>query len=196
MNQAGKAADEEFLVDDHDHAGEQQFNEAHGHMISRQCFGYRPIPHHMPHGQVHQRNQQAQGGNKPLFELWGLVILQIGGGSRFLLCGSGQRSAVTGLFHCGDHGLWAGAALYAHGVGEQADCNGGDAIHRLYRLFHMGGAGGTGHACNVILFHNMLLCLLVQNLGKNPDDFIDFFTAVAMLGGFQHAVIHMLLEDQ
>ena len=61
VDQPLKSADKELLVDDHDHSGQQQFHQANGHMVFCQGRRDRPVPHHMSHGEVHQRNPEAQG---------------------------------------------------------------------------------------------------------------------------------------
>ena len=46
--------------------------------------------------------------------------------------------------------------LRYHGVGHQTDRGTSDALHLADRLLHMGGAGGTGHACDVeFLLHRI-----------------------------------------
>ena len=47
--QALEAADEEFLVDDHDDDRQQQLRQTHGHMIVVVEARQRPAPHHVPH---------------------------------------------------------------------------------------------------------------------------------------------------
>ena len=76
MEQALEAADEELLVDDHDDAGQQQLDQGHRDVVAVKPGGQGPAPHHVSHGEVHQHQQKAQGGNQPPPEFGGLVVGQ------------------------------------------------------------------------------------------------------------------------
>ena len=52
---AGKAADEELLIDDHDRHRQKQLIQAHCHMIACHKGWQRPAPHHMSHRNIHER---------------------------------------------------------------------------------------------------------------------------------------------
>ena len=54
IQQSFKTTDKEFLVDDHDNDRQKQLKQSHRHMVSRKERWQRPVPHHMPHREIHQ----------------------------------------------------------------------------------------------------------------------------------------------
>ena len=161
--QALIAADEKPLVDDQDDARQQQLDQAHGHVVPVEPAGQGPPPHHVPHGEVHQRQQKNHRRCQPPFEPGGLVVGQglLPGGGRGALSRSLHAGPIARRLHCGHDGLRRGRALHAHGVGEQAHRAGGDTGDLTHRLFHPGRAGGAAHPGHVVLFHATpsFLCL-------------------------------------
>ena len=157
VEEALEAVEEELLVDDHDDAGQQQLDEAHGNVVAVKPVGEGPAPHHVSHGEVHQHQQKAQRGDEPPLELGRLMIgqgVQIGAGAVGSVAGRTlEAGTVTGVLHGFEDGRLAGRALHAHGVGQQAHRAAGHARYFLYGLFHPGRAGRAAHARNVILFH-------------------------------------------
>ena len=154
--QALKAADEKPLIDDHDGRRQQQLGQAHGYMIVLIKGGQGPAPHHVPHGNIHQRQQKAQRPEQPVLQLRRLMIRQL-----FLLCrlrllrrrAALQGSAVARLLHRPDHRLRRGVALHAHGVGQKAHRAALHPRHLAHGLFHPGRAGCAAHARYTILLH-------------------------------------------
>ena len=67
MPQAFVAADEKFLVDDHDDDGEQHLGQSHGDVVVCIKSRQRPVPHHMSHGEIHKNDEKAKAGEKPVF---------------------------------------------------------------------------------------------------------------------------------
>ena len=65
--QALRAADEKFLVDDHDDPGQQQLDKAHGDVIAVKPARQWPAPHHVAHREIHQNEQEGHGRDEPLF---------------------------------------------------------------------------------------------------------------------------------
>ena len=122
VEEALEAVDEELLVDDHDDAGQQQLDEAHGNVVAIKPVGEGP--HHVAHGEVHQHQQKAQRGDEPPLELGRLMVgqgVQIGAGAVGSVTGRTlEAGTVTGVLHGFEDGRLAGRALHAHGVGQQA----------------------------------------------------------------------------
>ncbi len=152
-----KAADEELLVDDHDDDGEEQLDEAHRDVVVFEKIRQRPAPHHMPHGDVHEHSQKADGRDETLFELWSFAVFQgifcSNVGACAILCRTFFGRAVAGIFHGLDDTFRRSRALNAHGVREQADRAGRNARHLADRFFHTGAARRAAHTRDVILFH-------------------------------------------
>ena len=67
VEQTLKATDKEFLVDDHDRNGKQELYQSHCDVISFKEFRQRPSPHHMAHGEIHERNQKKNGAQQTAF---------------------------------------------------------------------------------------------------------------------------------
>ena len=119
MNESLKAADEEFLVDDHDDDGEQQLGNGHAHGILIQDAGHGPVPHDVPHGNVHQQQKKADGQKEPTLQHRGFLVCQ----RIFAGCGGSSGGTLDGgtiasFFHCMNNGFIGGGTVYAHGVGQ------------------------------------------------------------------------------
>ena len=152
--EALEAADKEFLIDHHDDARKQQLHQTHGDVVAVKPLRQRPIPHHMPHGEVHQHQQEDHGGDQPLFQLRRFVVGQrVLCGARGLRFRTLARCAVARVLHRADDRLRRGRSLHAHRIGQQAHRAGGDARHLGNRLFHTGAARRAAHARYIILFH-------------------------------------------
>ena len=67
MPETLETADKEFLVDDHDRNGKQELYQSHCDVISFKEFRQRPSPHHMAHGEIHERNQKKNGAQQTAF---------------------------------------------------------------------------------------------------------------------------------
>ena len=132
--QRGKPGGKKLPVDHHDGRGQQQFKQAQENMVAEGCRS-RPVPHHVPHGEVHQNQQDRNREEKPPFQLRGFMVLQrfrIRPGripAGFFFFGSFQRSAVSGSFHGADDLPGGCGSFNAHGISQQADGAGGDTGH-------------------------------------------------------------------
>ena len=121
--QALKAGNKKLLVDNHDRRRQQQLEQPHSHMILRKKSGYRPIPHHMPHGEIHQHRQKSQRPEQaPLqhrcFPVLQSILRSCPTGCRRGRSASLFRSAVARLDHCRNNILRRRGTLHAHGIGK------------------------------------------------------------------------------
>ena len=149
-----------FVVEIHNWQGEQQLGQAKSHRIFRaQEEPRQGGAHHVPHGDVEQGDQKDKGPDQAVLH-GGELLLHPGlgpGGA----CLGGSRLGQGGSIARVDDGVDDAAGgedvlvvLDGHGIGHQADLSLLDAVQPVDRLFHMGGAGRTGHACDVkFLFH-------------------------------------------
>ena len=125
MEQALESADEKLLVNHHDNHCQKQLHKSHGHMVLSQKFRQRPVPHHMSHGYIHQRNQETKGSDQSFFENGRLPVLQhiLPSGCRICFLLSGclrfRRSSVSCFFHCRYDSFRAGVSLHTHGIGQK-----------------------------------------------------------------------------
>ena len=72
--------------------------------------------------------------------------------------GAGEGGAVPGVRHRLNDLFRPGlaAVLYQHGVAQEVDADAVHTLHLAHRLLHVGGAGGTGHACDIeFLLHRV-----------------------------------------
>ena len=76
VDESSESADEELLIDYHDGRRQKKLDQPHRHMVARQNFRDRPVPHHMPHREIHQRNQEAQGGDQSTLHPGRLPVFQ------------------------------------------------------------------------------------------------------------------------
>ena len=117
--------------------------------------GHRKSQHVVAHGKVHEDEKENDGKEKPSFQLRRFMVLQsllfrlqfghtpLGGAHGF--------GAVACLFHRLYHVRGRSTSFYSHGIGEEGYRH---LIHPRYfthRFFHMGLAGGTGHAGHHVL---------------------------------------------
>ena len=171
VKQTLKTADKEFLVDHHDNAGQQHLQDAHSHGVFREKLRKRKTEHAVPHRDIHQQQKKADRTQKASAQNRGLMVLQ-----RLLLSGyfrrqtavcAGfcrllRRGAVTGIFDRRDNLRRIRAALHSHGVGQQADRAGGDALNGRDCFFHAGLTGCAAHTGDCVLIHFIFpsLCVL------------------------------------
>ena len=117
VNESLEAADEESLVDDHDNDREQQLRQPHRGMTVRNRLRQRPAEHHVPHRDVHQRQQEHERGDEPLFERGrGLVGQRILGVRARLRrsCRALNGRAVARRFYRGNDGGRVHCAVNGH----------------------------------------------------------------------------------
>ena len=131
-------------------------------MVSDQEAGKRPVPHHMSHGKIHQRKQQAQGDDQSPFHgrclgiLQHSFIFQCRTISFSFLRRSHYACAVScRLYRC-DNILLPGASLYSHGICQKTDGTAVYSRHLGNRLFYPAAAGSTAHSRYMKLLQNDL----------------------------------------
>jgi len=118
---------------------------------------------HMAHGNIHQRQHEAQGQKQAAQDLFHVLAGQLKGRffrrdgctARARLLRGGGTGAVARLTHGLADALAADHAFvveHLHGVGHQADFCFLYALQAGNRLFHMGGAGGAAHAGHIEFF--------------------------------------------
>ena len=134
----------------------------------------KPFMIHMEHGHIHQNQQKSDGNAKSPFH-GSCILLQLSVQSILAvlsfscaacstLMGSAfmgvslffhQLCTVSGLYHC-CYNICLSQTLfiiyYIHGFCKQIDACLSHSVKLAYRLLHMGGAGRTGHTCNMIPF--------------------------------------------
>ena len=161
VEQGLETAGVKVLVDVHDDNGQEHLGKHQSQMVPVQQSGHRPPQHVVAHGDVHEQEQEPQGGNQPPAEPGRLMVLQgffIGGQlfrhSLFGLGGSFDGSPVACVLHGLDNIPIGGGPFHPHAVGQEGNRYPGDPGNPGHRLFHMGLARSTGHACYYILFHN------------------------------------------
>ncbi len=124
--------------------------------------GQGPI-HHVPHGQIKQRDHEDEGDDQPEFHL---LDLRLGLLHRALLgraapFGLGQVGAIPPLLHrlddlLGAQGLFI--VIHRHIVAQQVDGHLRHPLQLAHALFHMGRAGCAGHASDIEFgFHKQSL---------------------------------------
>ena len=149
-----------FVVEIHNWQGEQQLGQAKGHRVFHaQKEAGQGSTHHVAHGDVEQGDQKDEGPDQPVLH-GGELFLQtgLGPGSGGLDGGCLRQGGPIARVDDGVDDAAGGedvlVVLDGHGVGHQADLSLLHAIQPADRLFHMSGAGRTGHACDVkFLFH-------------------------------------------
>ena len=122
---------------------------------------------HMPHGHIHQRNQENKRENQPPFHIFHLLFHRIGFRR---LCRTGNRTrnclravcfyagSVSGMNDCINN-LLIGKRLFLvfhlHAVCQQIYT---DILHTVQpadTFLHPGRTGRTGHSCHIkFLYHN------------------------------------------
>ena len=144
-----------LVVDIHDGQHQQELDEGKGQGVPAVMEeGGEGPAHHMPHGDIEEGDEEAQGDEETalhavelLLHLPGRVrpgVPGAGGGLRL-----GQGAAVARRVHGGDdilRRLGRRVVLHRHGPAQQVHIDLADALQLPYCLVHMGGAGGAGHA--------------------------------------------------
>ena len=74
MRQTSKAADKEFLIDDHHDNRKQHLRKSHRNVVILKKCRQRPSQHHVTHGDIHQDKQKAERRNQASFQLRRLRI--------------------------------------------------------------------------------------------------------------------------
>ena len=91
MHEPLEAADEELLVDDHNDDRQQQLRQPHCDMVADIELWQRPAPHHVPHREIHQDEQEAKRREKPALQHRRVMV-----GKRVLLGGAALLHALDG----------------------------------------------------------------------------------------------------
>ena len=172
VHQARESADEKLLVNDHADRREDHLQEREPDGIVLKERRHGEAPHHVPHREIHEDEQEAERGDQPSPQLRRLAVLQgvllrgelrevtlsSGVAVRFRLRGRAlHRRAVAGVFHRPDDLLRRGRSLDAHRIREEGHRAGGHARHLADRLLHARLAGRAAHSRYCVLFQ---LCLL------------------------------------
>ena len=153
--QALEAADEKFLVDDHDDDRQQQLCQPHCHVVVIVEARQRPAPHHVPHREVHQYDQKSDRPDEPPLQRGRRMILErlfVLRHTRGLLRRALFARAVARVLHRTDDGLRRRRALDAHRVRQQTDRAARHARHLADRFFDPRRACSAAHPCYIILF--------------------------------------------
>ena len=151
-----ESADEKFLVNHHHRRCQQQLQQPHGDMISLHERRYGPVPHHMAHGEIHQNQQESQGPQQTALQYRRFLIPQ--GFLRLrragdCLCPALCRRAVACCLDRRYDFSLRRAALYPHGVCQQAYGTRRYPRHLPYRFLHPGTARRAAHPCYIVLLH-------------------------------------------
>ena len=116
----------ELLVDHHNSNGKQKLYQPHSYMVAFKEGWQWPVPHHMSHGHIHQRNQKYYRRNQTLLHLRCLCVLQHIIIIR--LCASSlvlstflQGCPVSRICHRLNNGFRRCTSFHSHGVGQQTD---------------------------------------------------------------------------
>ena len=169
-------------------------------MVVLEPGGQRPVPHHMPHGEIHQYDKKTDGCDQTPLQNRSLMIRQsfLGGRGRrgCFVRRSFYGSAIARLFHSGDDLLGRSGSLHAHGVGQKADGTGSNSRNMGNGFFHPGAAGCAAHPGYCILFHKnpSLFHQFLQGGNKLVDGFIFAFADVPRHAGADMACQQFLIE--
>ena len=147
---AFKTARKKSPVDKHDGKRKQHFIERDRCRIVVDGERNGPLPHHVPHGHIHERHKQNERRDKALYEARRFRIFE---GSAF-----GRRirrahifriegSIVTRFVNCGaDHlGTRRGCEIDVHRIRQKTYRNAFDAGNCSDRFFDMGAARSARH---------------------------------------------------
>ena len=145
----------------------------------------------MPHGHVHQHDQNDGRGNEPVAH--GRQLVGLGGDFGLLRRAPGGR-AVAARGHRFTYFIYAAnrrVEVHLHGVRQQAHVHVPHAVQLLHALFHVGAARRAGHSLD-IKGHNApplfqlpdQLDRLVHRVGFSVPDVL------------HHAGVHVLLQYQ
>ena len=138
---------EVFLIDNQRWNGQQKQRQGIGHGVLHPVEEAWDGPaHHMPHGEVKQRNHKDNGSNQPPLHIFQIVLHRLGrrlrldGGARRRL---GHRRTVPRL-HNGIGDLFRrqrAVPFHRHGAAQQVDVHFLHAFQLSHRLVHMGRTG-------------------------------------------------------
>ena len=152
-----------FIVDIHDGQYQQELDQSEAEGVSAIVKEMREgPPHHVPHGDIKEREEKAQGDHKSALhpQQFGLYVDRGSGIRLGAALGGGERGPVARIIHRGNDGfrtLSARVILHQHGPAQQVDIDGGHARELLHCLGHMGRAGRAGHTGDIeFLFHRWL----------------------------------------
>ena len=151
---------EELLVYDHNRNREQKLYKSHRYVIALEERRQRPVPHHMSHRHIHERDQQNHRRDQAFPHQRCLRIFQC----IFLICrtagllsGFHLRCFIAGFFDRPDDRRCICRSFHAHRIGKQAHGTICHAIHRRNCFLDTRAAGGAAHTLHFILFHVILL---------------------------------------
>ena len=119
---------------------------------------------HMPHGKIHQDNQEHKRKNDAPFHVPQTIVLHLlGRNIGFLLCGNDQH--IAGLGNCLRKSLChILAGIHIHRAGKQVYFHAFHARDLAAYFFYTGGTSGTGHSRNPIMFlHGIASLSILSN---------------------------------
>ena len=119
---------------------------------------------HMPHGKIHQDNQEHKRKNDAPFHVPQAIVLRlIGRNIGFFLCGNDQH--IAGLGNCLRKSLChILAGIHIHRAGKQVYFHAFHARDLAAYFFYTGGTSGTGHSRNPIMFlHGIASLSILSN---------------------------------
>ena len=109
-------------------------------MIVLEPGGQRPVPHHMPHGEIHQYDKKTDGCDQAPLQNRSLMIRRASSAAAeeedVSFAAPFNGSAIARLFHSGDDLLGRSGSLHAHGVGQKADGTGSNSRNMGNGFFH------------------------------------------------------------
>ena len=121
-----EAGDKKCPVDDHHHDRKQHLKNRKTDVVMYQKFRYRPVPHIVPHCDIHQRDQKSDRQNQPPDKLRRLAVLQCVllcrklCGRTLLLSGSILRlGTVSGILHRFYDFSRSGCTVNSHRIGQK-----------------------------------------------------------------------------
>ena len=152
-----------FVVDIHNGQGKQELDQRHHKHVARivEKGGQRPA-HHVAHGDIEERHQENERGQKPPLHTGGLFLhpidlLRLGRHS--FDCREG--GSVARLLHRVDDLPGVGDTLvvvHHHGVAQQIHIDPVHAGHFAHGLFHMSRTRRAGHALYIeLLLHGLTI---------------------------------------
>ena len=126
MPQALEAADKKLLIDHHDRDSKEQLYQSHCDVIPVEKGRQRPVPHHMPHRHIHERDQKHERSNQTFFQKRCRLIPEHffiirGAAAGSLLCAALFRCTVAGCLDCPDNVLRRSCPFHAHRVRQKTD---------------------------------------------------------------------------
>ena len=160
MHQGLEPADEERPVDAHDNESQEHLGQHQPRQIPGEKLGHRPVQHIVPHGEIHQHYQEAQGKNQPPAQFRRIMILQRLLVRRQLLSyplllglRTLDRSTIASILHGLNNGRIVSGTLHPHTIGQKRYRHRFDPGDGSHRLLHMRLTRGARHTRYHILFH-------------------------------------------